>query len=131
VRIAKFSPKKKHIFVEIELEKQIYPQFSLAKKTSTCENVPPQKKDASSNFQFKFFEFYFKFYQSFTFKIIKNKWQTQQQSFYVFQEWKKNAPIFWNGKSRMPVPTNAVEVMKSASEHVQKPTPTRHKQFCF
>jgi hypothetical protein len=29
----------------------------------------------------------------------------------------------------MPVPTNAVEVMKSSSEHVQKPTPARHKQF--
>lgn len=43
VRIAKFSQKKTH-FVEIELEKQICPQFSLEKKTSTCENVPPKKR---------------------------------------------------------------------------------------
>ncbi len=37
-----------------------------------------------------------------------------------FSNGKENAPSFWNGKSRIPPPNNVVEVMKAASEHVQK-----------
>jgi hypothetical protein len=44
VRIAKFSQKKAH-FVEIELEKQIYPQFSLKnKKLPLVKMWPPKKR---------------------------------------------------------------------------------------
>lgn len=74
------------------MEKQICPQFSLQKKRPLVKMCPP-KKDASSNFQFKFDESYLKFYQSFTLKK-KNKWQTLTTIFLCFSGMEKECSLF-------------------------------------